>query len=321
MDKKELDKLTKSIDNAFGKGSFFQGKDRPRNDIKLISSGSIYLDLALGGGYPFGRIIEIFGGESSGKTTLALQVVANVQKDGLGALFIDSEHALDMKYANKLGVNTDDLCFSQPGYGEMAMEILDRAIDSKQFGVIVVDSVAALTPKSEIEGEVGDSMMGKHARMMSQVCRKIAAKAQKNDVIVMFINQERAVIGGFIQNQTTTTGGKALQFYASQRLKLQKRKQIKDGDNVIGHDINIKVVKNKIAPPYKVADVKLLYGVGISKADEIIELALEYDIIDKKGSWFSYGEKRLGQGLVAVREIINTDEKLIEELLKKIKKF
>ncbi len=311
-----LDKL----DKTYGKGSVMKLGDVAYQDIEIISSGSLGLDLALGvGGYPRGRVIEIYGPESSGKTTLALHAMAEAQKAGGIAAFIDAEHAFDRFYAEKLGVDIDNLIISQPDYGEQALEITDNLISSGAIDIIVIDSVAALTPKSEIEGEMGDSKMGLHARLMSQALRKLTGTISKTNCTVIFINQLREKIGVMFGNPEVTTGGNALKFYASVRLDIRRRTQIKDGDNVIGNRTKVKVVKNKVAPPFKIAEFDIMYGEGISKVGEILDLGVEYGIVKKSGSWFSYDETKLGQGRDAVKGLIQDNPELAEELETRIK--
>lgn len=319
MGKKELDLLVQNLDKTFGKGSFFKIGSQPKVNIKTLDSGSILLNAALGGGYPYGRIIEIFGWESSGKTTLALHAIAEAQKIDGNVAFIDAEHALDFDYAEKLGVVTDELFISQPSSGEEALEILDKIVESGQFSVVVVDSVSALTPKAEIEGEMGDSKMGLHARLMSQAMRKVTSKIHKSDTIVIFINQLREKIGVMFGNPQVTTGGNALKFYASQRIEVVRSTQLKDTDgNPYGHKLKLKVVKNKIAPPFKVAETSLIYGIGVSKLDEIIDVAESQGIIKRSGSWFSYQDTKLGQGLNNVRELLQDNPELVEEIYSKL---
>lgn len=310
-----LDKIEKS----FGKGSIMRMGDKPVDDVPAISSGSIGLDVALGiGGYPRGRIIEIYGPESSGKTTLAIHAIAETQKLGGIAAIIDAEHAFDPYYARKLGVNTDELLISQPDHGEQALEIADSLIRSGAVDIVVIDSVAALTPKAELEGDMGDSKMGLQARLMSQALRKLTANISKTRTCCIFINQLREKIGVMFGNPETTTGGNALKFYASVRLDIRRIGQIKDGEEVSGNNVRVKVVKNKIAPPFRKAEFDILYGEGISKTGEIIDLGVNYNVIKKSGSWFSYGETKLGQGRDAVRKLIRDNPELSAELETKI---
>ena len=294
--------------------------DKAIEEVETISSGSLGIDLALGvGGYPRGRIIEIYGPESSGKTTLTLHAIAEAQKAGGIAAFIDAEHAFDRNYAEKLGVDIENLIISQPDNGEQALEIAENLIRSGAIDIVVIDSVAALTPKSEIEGEMGDSKMGLHARLMSQALRKLTGTISKTHCTVFFINQLREKIGVMFGNPETTTGGNALKLYASVRLDIRRSKQIKDRDNVLGNRTKVKVVKNKVAPPFKVAEFDIMYGEGISKTGEILDLAVEFEIIKKAGSWFSYGETKLGQGRDAVKSLIKDNPELADELEIKIK--
>jgi recombination protein RecA len=310
-----LDKL----DKTYGKGTVMKMGDAAIEDIDAIPSGSLGLDIALGvGGYPRGRVIEIYGPESSGKTTLTLHAIAEVQKQGGIAAFIDAEHAFDRYYAKNLGIDIDNLIISQPDHGEQALEITDNLIRSGAIDLVVIDSVAALTPKSEIEGEMGDSKMGLHARLMSQALRKLTGAIHKTNCTVIFINQLREKIGVMFGNPETTTGGNALKFYASVRLDIRRRTQIKDGDNVMGNRTKVKVVKNKVAPPFKIAEFDIMYGEGISKVGEILDLGVEYNIIKKSGSWFSYGDTKLGQGRDAVKKLIADNPELAEELEAKI---
>lgn len=311
-----LDKL----DKTYGKGTVMKMGDEAVVDIEAIPSGSLGLDIALGvGGYPRGRVVEIYGPESSGKTTLALHAIAEAQKQGGIAAFIDAEHAFDRFYAKNLGIDIDNLIISQPDHGEQALEITDNLIRSGAIDIIVIDSVAALTPKSEIEGEMGDSKMGLHARLMSQALRKLTAVIHKTNCTVIFINQLREKIGVMFGNPETTTGGNALKFYSSIRLDIRRRTQIKDGDNVQGNRTKVKVVKNKVAPPFRIAEFDIMYGVGISKAGEIVDLGVEYNIVKKSGSWYSYGETKLGQGRDAVKNLILDNPELAEEIEGKIK--
>ncbi|QTD36349.1 recombinase RecA [Polaribacter batillariae] len=311
-----LDKL----DKTYGKGSVMKLGDVVTEDIDAISSGSLGLDLALGvGGYPRGRVIEIYGPESSGKTTLTLHAIAEAQKAGGIAAFIDAEHAFDKFYAENLGVDIDNLIISQPDHGEQALEITENLIRSGAIDIVVIDSVAALTPKSEIEGEMGDSKMGLHARLMSQALRKLTGTISKTKCTVIFINQLREKIGVMFGNPETTTGGNALKFYASVRLDIRRRTQIKDGDKVLGNSTKVKIVKNKVAPPFQVAEFDIMYGQGISKVGEILDIGVELGIVKKSGSWFSYGETKLGQGRDAVKGLIAENPDLAEELEAKIK--
>ena len=311
-----LDKL----DKAYGKGTVMKMGDRAVEEVESIPSGSLGVDLALGvNGYPRGRIIEIYGPESSGKTTLTLHAIAEAQKAGGIAAFIDAEHAFDRHYAEKLGVDVENLIISQPDNGEQALEIAENLIRSGAIDIVVIDSVAALTPKSEIEGEMGDSKMGLHARLMSQALRKLTATISKTNCTVFFINQLREKIGVMFGNPETTTGGNALKFYASVRLDIRRAAQIKDGENVIGNRTKVKVVKNKVAPPFKTAEFDIMYGEGVSKTGEILDLAVEFEIVKKSGSWFSYGDTKLGQGRDAVKVLIKDNPELADELEIKIK--
>lgn len=311
-----LDKL----DKAYGKGTVMKMGDSAVEEIDAISSGSLGLDLALGvGGYPRGRIIEIYGPESSGKTTLTIHAIAEAQKAGGIAAFIDAEHAFDRFYAEKLGVDIDNLIISQPDHGEQALEIADNLIRSGAIDIIVIDSVAALTPKSEIEGEMGDSKMGLHARLMSQALRKLTSTISKTNCTVIFINQLREKIGVMFGNPETTTGGNALKFYASVRLDIRRSTQIKDSNsNVVGNKTRVKVVKNKVAPPFQTAEFDIMYGEGISKVGEILDIGVEHEIIKKSGSWFSYDDSKLGQGRDAVKAILTDNPELLEEIETKI---
>ena len=316
---KALQLTMDKIEKSYGKGSIMRLGDKPVDDVAAISSGSIALDLALGiGGYPKGRVIEIFGPESSGKTTLAIHAIVEAQKQGGIAAIIDAEHAFDPGYATKLGVNINELLISQPDNGEQALEIADNLIRSGAIDIIVIDSVAALTPKAEIEGEMGDSKMGLHARLMSQALRKLTANISKTKTCCIFINQLREKIGVMFGNPETTTGGNALKFYASVRVDIRKIGQLKDGEEVQGNHTRVKIVKNKIAPPFRKAEFDIIFGEGISKTGEIIDLGVELNIIKKSGSWFSYGETKLGQGRESVKALLIDNPELAEEIEKKI---
>jgi recombination protein RecA len=316
---KALQLTMDKIEKSYGKGSIMKLGDRAVEDVSAISSGSIGLDIAMGvGGYPKGRIIEIYGPESSGKTTLAIHAIAEAQKAGGIAAIIDAEHAFDPGYATKLGVDINELLISQPDNGEQALEIADNLIRSGAVDIIVIDSVAALTPKSEIEGEMGDSKMGLQARLMSQALRKLTANINKTKTCVIFINQLREKIGVMFGNPETTTGGNALKFYASVRLDIRRIGQIKDGEEAQGNHTRVKVVKNKVAPPFKKAEFDIMYGEGISKTGEIIDLGVELNIIKKSGSWFSYGETKLGQGRESVKSVLQDNPELAVELESKI---
>lgn len=312
---KALQAAMAKIEKDFGKGSIMKLGDESVEDVDTIPTGSLSLDAALGvGGYPKGRIIEIFGPESSGKTTLALHAIAEAQKAGGLAAFIDAEHALDRFYAAKLGVNTDDLLISQPDNGEQALEIADQLIRSSAIDIIVIDSVAALTPKAEIEGDMGDNKVGLQARLMSQALRKLTSSISKTNTTCIFINQLREKIGIMFGNPETTTGGNALKFYASVRLDIRRVTTLKDGDTPIGNQVRVKIVKNKVAPPFRKAEFEITFGEGISRAGEIVDLGVELGILKKSGSWFSYGETRLGQGRDAVKKLIKENPELSEEI-------
>ena len=311
-----LDKL----DKTYGKGTVMKLGDSAVEEIDAIPSGSLGLDLALGVmGYPRGRIIEIYGPESSGKTTLTLHAIAEAQKAGGIAAFIDAEHAFDRFYAQKLGVDIDNLIISQPDNGEQALEIAENLIRSGAIDIVVIDSVAALTPKGEIEGDMGDSKMGLHARLMSQALRKLTSTISKTNCTVFFINQLRDKIGVMFGSPETTTGGNALKFYASVRIDIRRSTQIKDGEHVIGNRTKVKIVKNKVAPPFRTAEFDIMYGEGISKVGEVLDLAVDYEIVKKSGSWFSYGDTKLGQGRDAVKGLIKDNPELQEELEDRIK--
>ena len=308
------------IDKDFGKGSVMMMNERAHQEMEVISTGSIGLDTALGiGGVPKGRIIEIYGPESSGKTTIATHIIAEAQKKGGICAIIDAEHAFDSSYAQKLGVDVDNLLISQPDYGEQALEIADRLILSGAIDVVVIDSVAALVPKSELEGEMGDSKMGLHARLMSQALRKLTATINKTNTVCIFINQLREKIGVMFGSPETTTGGNALKFYASVRLDIRRVAQIKDGDVAIGNRSKVKVVKNKVAPPFRIAEFDIIFGEGISKVGEIIDMGVELGIINKSGSWFSYDSNKLGQGRDTVKQLFQDNPALANEIEVKIR--
>lgn len=320
-DKLKALKLTiDKLDKDYGKGSVMMMGDKPEKEMEVISTGSIGLDIALGvGGLPKGRIVEIYGPESSGKTTIATHIIAEAQKKGGICAIVDAEHAFDSAYAQKLGVDVDNLLISQPDYGEQALEIADRLILSGAIDVLVIDSVAALVPKSELEGEMGDSKMGLHARLMSQALRKLTATISKTGTICIFINQLREKIGVMFGNPETTTGGNALKFYASVRLDIRRSAQIKDGDEVVGNRTKVKVVKNKVAPPFRFTEFDIVFGEGISKAGEIIDMGVELDVVQKSGSWFSYGGNKLGQGREAVKQLMIDNPELASEIEAKIR--
>ena len=311
-----MDKLEKT----YGKGSIMRLGDQAIENVEAIPSGSVALDLALGvGGFPRGRVIEIYGPESSGKTTLAIHAIAEVQKQGGIAAFIDAEHAFDQFYAKNLGVDTENLLISQPDHGEQALEITENLIRSGAIDLIIIDSVAALTPKAEIEGEMGDSKMGLQALLMSQALRKLTSTISRTGATCIFINQLREKIGVMFGNPETTTGGNALKFYSSVRLDIRRSSQIKQGEEVIGNRVKVKVVKNKVAPPFRKAEFDIMYGNGISRSGEVIDMGVELNVIKKSGSWFSYGETKLGQGRDAVKQLIEDNPELMEELEGKIR--
>ena len=323
-DKLKALKLTlDKLDKTYGKGTVMKMGDSPNENVEAISSGSLGLDIALGvGGYPKGRVVEIYGPESSGKTTLTLHAIAECQKKGGIAAFIDAEHAFDRFYAENLGVDIENLIISQPDHGEQALEIADNLIRSGAIDMVIIDSVAALTPKSEIEGEMGDSKMGLHARLMSQALRKLTSSISKTNCTVIFINQLREKIGIMFGNPETTTGGNALKFYASIRLDIRRSTQIKNSEGVVmGNKTRVKIVKNKVAPPFKLAEFDIMYGEGISKVGEIIDLAVESEIINKSGSWFSYEGTKLGQGRDAVKTLLKDNPDLMETLEAKLKEI
>jgi recombination protein RecA len=313
-----MDKLEKT----YGKGAVMKLGDAPVDNVEAISSGSVTLDMALGvGGFPRGRVIEIYGPESSGKTTLSIHAIAEVQKTGGIAAFIDAEHAFDASYASRLGVDIENLLISQPDNGEQALEITENLIRSGAIDLIVIDSVAALTPRAEIEGEMGDSKMGLQARLMSQALRKLTGTINKTGCCCIFINQLREKIGVMFGNPETTTGGNALKFYSSVRLDIRRMNQIKNGDDIIGNRVKVKVVKNKVAPPFRKAEFDIMYGAGISKSGEILDLGVEHGIVNKSGSWFSYGETKLGQGRDAVKLLLEDNLELMDELEEKVREL
>ena len=317
---KALQLTLDKIEKGYGKGTIMKLGDNAIEDVQVIPSGSIGVDLALGvGGYPRGRVVEIYGPESSGKTTLAIHAIAEAQKAGGIAAFIDAEHAFDRFYAKKLGVDIENLYISQPDNGEQALEIADHLIRSGALDIVVIDSVAALTPKSEIEGEMGDSKMGLQARLMSQALRKLTANINRTNTTLVFINQLREKIGVMFGNPETTTGGNALKFYASVRIDIRRIGQIKEGEDIQGNRTRVKVVKNKLAPPFRKAEFDIIYGEGISKTGELIDMGVDLEILKKSGSWFSYGETRLGQGRDAVKNLLRDNPELSEEIEQKIK--
>ena len=319
---KTLDQVLSDIEKQFGKGAVMKLGDNEHREIDVVSSGSLSLDIALGiGGFPKGRIVEIYGPESSGKTTFALHAIAEAQKLGGRAAFIDAEHSLDPQYASKLGVNINDLLLSQPDNGEQALEICEALVRSGAISIIVIDSVAALVPQAEIEGEMGDSHVGLQARLMSQALRKLSGIINKTNTICIFINQLREKVGVMFGNPETTTGGRALKFYASVRLDIRRAEQIKQGADIIGNKVVIKVVKNKMAPPFKNCTVDIMYGEGVSKEGELVDLASEAKVIDKSGAWYAYNGEKLGQGKENVKELLKQDPKLSAELEKKVREY
>ena len=317
---KALDLTIDKLEKTYGKGSVMKLGDKVVDNVETIPTGSVALDIALGvGGFPRGRVVEVYGPESSGKTTLAIHAIAEVQKQGGIAAFIDAEHAFDQFYAENLGVDIDNLIISQPDNGEQALEIADNLIRSGAIDLIVIDSVAALTPRAEIEGEMGDSRMGLQARLMSQALRKITGTLSRTNCTCIFINQLREKIGVMFGNPETTTGGNALKFYSSVRIDIRRSSQIKNGDEVIGNRVKVKIVKNKVAPPFRRAEFDIMYGSGISRSGEVIDMAVELNVVKKSGSWFSYGETKLGQGRDAVKQLLEDNPELMEELELKIK--
>ena len=316
---KALQAAMAKIEKDFGKGSIMKLGEEKIDNIEVIPSGSIALDYALGvGGYPKGRIVEIYGPESSGKTTLAIHAIAEAQKQGGIAAFIDAEHAFDRFYAANLGVNVDELLISQPDNGEQALDIADQLIRSAAVDIIVIDSVAALTPKAELEGDMGDNKVGLQARLMSQALRKLTATLSKTNTTCIFINQLREKIGVMFGNPETTTGGNALKFYASVRLDIRKSSSIKDGDNVIGNEVKVKVVKNKVAPPFRRAEFEIMYGEGICRVGEVVDLGVDFGILEKSGSWYSYNGSKLGQGKEATKRVVRDNPELCDEITSKI---
>lgn len=319
---KDLDQILSDIEKQFGKGSIMKLGENQHMKVDVVSSGCLSLDIALGvGGYPRGRIIEIYGPESSGKTTFALQAIASVQKTGGRAAFIDAEHALDPVYAEKLGVNINELLLSQPDTGEQALEICDALVKSEAISIIVIDSVAALVPQAEIDGEMGDSHVGLQARLMSQALRKLSGTISKTNTIAIFINQLREKVGVMFGNPETTTGGRALKFYSTIRLDVRRNEQLKMGDGVVGNKTTIKVVKNKVAPPFKTAVVDIMYGEGVSREGEVIDLGVEAGIIEKTGAWYSYEGEKLGQGKENVKLLLKETPDLAQEIEEKVREF
>ena len=318
---KALAQVLADIEKQFGKGAIMKLGEREKREIDTSSSGSIAVDVALGGGYPKGRIIEIFGPESSGKTTFALHAIAEVQKEGGRAAFIDAEHSLDPIYASNLGVNIAELLLSQPDTGEQALEICDALVKSEAVNIIVIDSVAALVPQAEIDGEMGDSHVGLQARLMSQALRKLSGSINKTNTIVIFINQLREKVGVMFGNPETTPGGKALKYYSSIRLDIRRGEQIKQGTDVVGNKTVVKVVKNKIAPPFKIANVEIMYGEGVSKEGELVDLAAEAGIVEKSGAWYSYKGEKIGQEKENVKSLLKENKKLCQEIENKVREY
>lgn len=316
---KALGLALESIEKQFGKGSIMKLGDAYKISVECIPTGSLSLDLALGGGIPKGRVIEIYGPESSGKTTLTLHAIAEIQKQGGTAAFIDAEHALDPAYAQRIGVDTENLLLSQPDNGEQALEIAETLVRSNAVDLIVVDSVAALVPRAEIEGDMGDSHMGLQARLMSQALRKLTGVINKSNATVIFINQIRMKIGVMFGNPETTTGGNALKFYASVRMDIRRISQIKQGDEIIGNRTKVKVVKNKIAPPFRVAEFDIMYNQGISKSGDVLDLAADKGIVDKSGAWYAYNDQKIGQGREATKKYLEENPKILDEIAKKVK--
>lgn len=320
LNDKTLEQVLADIEKQFGKGSIMKLGDESHNEIDTVSSGSLTLDIALGvGGYPKGRIIEIYGPESSGKTTFALEAIAEVQKAGGKAAFIDAEHALDPVYAKNLGVDINDLLLSQPDTGEQALEICEALVRSEAISIVVIDSVAALVPQAEIEGEMGDSHVGLQARLMSQALRKLSGTISKTNTIAIFINQLREKVGVLFGNPETTPGGRALKFYSTIRLDVRRGEQIKNGDNAIGNKTNVKIVKNKVAPPFKTASVEIMYGQGVSREAEILDLASEIGIVDKSGAWYSYNGEKIGQGKENAKQFLRDNPTIKEEIENKVR--
>ena len=320
LNDKTLEQVLADIEKQFGKGSIMKLGDESHNEIDTVSSGSLTLDIALGvGGYPKGRIIEIYGPESSGKTTFALHAIAEIQKAGGRAAFIDAEHALDPVYAKNLGVNINELLLSQPDTGEQALEICEALVRSEAISIVVIDSVAALVPQAEIEGEMGDSHVGLQARLMSQALRKLSGTISKTNTIAIFINQLREKVGVLFGNPETTPGGRALKFYSTIRLDVRRGEQIKNGDNVIGNKTNVKIVKNKVAPPFKTASVEIMYGQGVSREAEILDLASEIGIVDKSGAWYSYNGEKIGQGKENAKQFLRDNPTIKEEIENKVR--